>query len=412
MSTTEKINLSALKIHRDSEKHSTSNTSGNRKIIYVVAIIVLVVLILFLARGLFTSDPVVETTTATFLYPSQANQVLVASGYIVAQRKAAVASKGTGRLVRLNFIEGDQVKKNDIIAQIESSDIEAMLHQARANVELANATLDQSNAELQDAESNFNRIKMLFDKSTVSQSEFDIAEARFKRAAATVKSAEAGVRAYQAGVRSVEVQMENTRIRAPFDGTILTKNADVGEVVAPFGAASNSRGAVVMMADMSSLEVEADVSESNIEKISDGQPCEITLDAFPEKRYRGVVGKIVPTADRAKATVLTKVRFIDRDSRVLPEMSAKVSFLTEALSDSAASEKPKLVISAAAIVSKDGAKYVFVIKENVLARRNVTLGDAIGGSVEVLQGLSAGESVVLKPAENLTDGMKVKTGKE
>ena len=206
--------------------------------------------------------------------------------------------------------------------------------------------------------------------------------------------------------------MENTRIRAPFDGTILTKNADVGEVVAPFGAASNSRGAVVMMADMSSLEVEADVSESNIEKISDGQPCEITLDAFPEKRYRGVVGKIVPTADRAKATVLTKVRFIDRDSRVLPEMSAKVSFLTEALSDSAASAKPKLVISAAAIVSKDGAKYVFVIKENVLARRNVTLGNAIGGSIEVLQGLSAGESVVLKPAENLADGMKVKTGKE
>ena len=412
MSTTEKINLSALKIHRDSEKHSTGNASGNKKIIYAVAIIVLALLILFLVKGLFTSDPMVETTTATLLYPSQANQVLVASGYVVAQRKAAVASKGTGRLVRLNFIEGDQVKKNDIIAQIESSDIEAMLHQARANVELANATLDQSKAEQHDAESNFKRIKMLFEKSTVSQSEFDIAEARFKRAAATVKSAEAGVRAYQAGVRSVEVQMENTRIRAPFDGTILTKNADVGEVVAPFGAASNSRGAVVMMADMSSLEVEADVSESNIEKISDGQPCEITLDAFPEKRYRGVVGKIVPTADRAKATVLTKVRFIDRDSRVLPEMSAKVSFLTEALSDSAASAKPKLVISAAAIVSKDGAKYVFVIKENVLARRNVTLGNAIGGSIEVLQGLSAGESVVLKPAENLADGMKVKTGKE
>lgn len=411
MSTSEKIDLSALKIHRGADTEKRSASKNKKILLYAIGIIFLTLLMVF-ARAIFTSEPLVEVTTVTLQYPSQANQILVASGYVVAQRKAAVASKATGRLVELRVVEGDQVKKNDIIARIETSDIEATILQAKANVDVGRAEVSKAQAELHDASRNYNRSTSLFGEKTISQSEFDIAEARFRRATATVQSAEAGVKSYEAVLRAAYVQFENTLIRAPFDGTVLTKNADIGEVVAPFGASANSRGAVVTMADMNSLEVEADVSESNIERIHTDQPCEITLDAFPDKRYRGVVGKIVPTADRAKATVMTKVRFVDKDNRVLPEMSAKVSFLSQAISDSAASQKPKLVVNIAAVVSKDGSKAVYVIKDNIIRIREVTLGAVNGSTVEVLSGLSVGEKVVLKPAENLSDGMKVKTVKD
>jgi RND family efflux transporter MFP subunit len=158
---------------------------------------------------------------------------------------------------------------------------------------------------------------------------------------------------------------------------------------------------------MSSLEVEADVSESNIEKIHPDQPCEITLDAFPETRYRGVVHKIVPTADRAKATVLTKVRFEERDSRVLPEMRAKVSFLSKAVDKAAAAAPPKISVPAAAVTTRDSKKVVFVIKGEKVTEVPVVLGDVLGTGIEVKQGLGAGDKVVIHPSEKLSDGSKI-----
>lgn len=408
--SSDQVNLASLKIRREPEQSSAkSSSSRNKKIIYIIGAVVIIVVLIFLVKGLFSSVPKVETSVVTLVYPSQTNQVLVASGYVVAQRKAAVASKGTGRLEKLFVVEGDPVKKNDIIAQIESADIEAALSQAKANLEMGKALLQQAKAELTDAANNYERAKNLIKEGSISQSEFDMAEARFRRGTAMVASAEASVRAYGFGVRSAEVQLENMRIRAPFDGTVLTKNADVGEVVAPFGASLNARGAVVTIADMNSLEVEADVSESNIQKIKVDQPCEITLDAFPEKRYRGIVHKIVPTVDRAKATVMTKVQFIDRDNRVLPEMSAKVAFLTEAMTENDANQKMKLGLNPSAIISRNGIKYVFVVKDNILSLQQVTLGASIGSAIEVLSGLSAGEKVVIKPLESLSDGTKVIT---
>lgn len=331
--------LSKLRIERE-EEHRPSGVWG--KLIMLVLLLIIVGGGYFLYRGPLHLARQVEVTTVTSVYPSQASSILNASGYVVAQRKAEVASKATGRLVQLFVEEGSVVKKNAVVGRLESRDVEADLAQAKADVEVAKATMVQSDAE-------FARQKKLLDAQFTSRTDYDAAEATYKRAVASVASAEARV-------RSAEVNLDNTYIRAPFDGTVLTKNADVGEIVAPFGSAGNSRGTVVSMADMGSLQVEADVSESNIERIKVDQPCEITLDAFPEKRYRGVVHMIVPTADRAKATVLTKIRFLDQDERVLPEMSAKVAFLTEQITESQINAKPKLVVDPGAVIERNGKK--------------------------------------------------------
>ncbi len=215
-------------------------------------------------------------------------QVLTASGYVVAQRKAAIASKATGRIVYLGVVEGDRVTKNEIIARLEDADMRAAVEQARA-------TLRVNQADLNDAQRSYDRQKTLLAKNLSTQAEFDAAEAQLQRVAANIEVAKAGVAA-------AEVALENTLIRAPFDGTVLTKDADLGEMVVPMAASAGSKSAVVTIADMTSLQVEADVSESNIEHVTNHQPCEITLDAYPGARYEGYVDKIVPTADRSKAT--------------------------------------------------------------------------------------------------------------
>ena len=347
MSDSTQSDLSKLKIHHDAP--SSEPRRWPSVLMYVGGGVFLVLVVFFFLRTALSSAETVEISTVSMISPSQANAILTASGYVVAQRKASIASKATGRIVYLGYHEGDKVKQGDIIARIESQDVEAALAQAKADLEIAKA-------DLRDAEQSLSRAKQLLEGKLISQAEYDGAKARYDRVVATIQSREAGVNA-------ASVQLENTRIRAPFDGTILTKNADVGEVVAPFAAGASSRVAVVTIADMSSLEVEADVSESNIERITVEQPCEIVLDAYPDQRYRGVVDKIVPTADRAKATVLTKVRFIERDNRVLPEMSAKVHFLTKqtaAITDNI----PKLVLDPSAITTRENKKVVYIIKDD------------------------------------------------
>jgi len=402
--------LSFLKIDRNAP-HSTSNETKKRIIIFSAAGVLILAVTAFFLFGSASSAEYVELGTATLTTQAQESAVLTASGYVVAQRKAAVASKGTGRLEYLAVIEGDRVKKGDIIGRIESSDVEAALGQAKANYSLALSGLEQAKAEFEDAKNNFDRQKALFEQGSISKAEYDAANARYRRAVAGVASAEASIKFAEANIRSAEVQVENTYIRAPFDGVVLTKNANVGEVITPFGAAAGSRGAVVTMADMNSLEVEADVSESNIEKISEGQPCEITLDAYPEQRYSGYVNKIVPTADRAKATVLTKVRFNKLDKRVLPEMRAKVNFLRPSNNGAGNNSSPKLTVPASAIVTRNGQKVVFVVKDNVVTETPVTLGEVLGSRIEITQGVVNGDKVVLRPAETLKSGMKITTEK-
>ena len=407
-SETQKADLSSLRINRGAPESNGTGGSKKNFILYssIGAVLIIGAAILLLSGGMSSAEQI-ETATVSLTYPSQANTVLTASGYVVAQRKASVASKGTGRLEYLGVIEGDRVTKGTIIGRLEDSDVEAALGQAKASLAVARAVVDQVKAELDDATANFEREKSLYSQNLASKADYDPANARYKKAAAGVVSAEASVSAAEAAVRSAEVQVEYTNIRAPFDGTVLTKDADVGDVITPFGAAAGSRGDLVTLADMSSLEVEADVSESNIEKVHTGQPCEITLDAISDKRYHGIVHKIVPTADRAKATVLTKVQFQDRDELVLPEMSAKVIFLNKEPEKSTENSTPKISVPVSAVTTRDGKKVAFLLRNESVVETPVVVGEEMGNSIEIKQGLSVGDKVVLHPSEKLSSGSKI-----
>ena len=394
--TTEKTDLSTLRIDRERHEESVSNKKRKTITLGAIAIVAIALGAFVWFSGILTPAQEVEVTTVTLTYPSFANAVLTASGYVVAQQKASLASKATGRLVYLGVEEGDKVRKNDIIARIEDQDVVAALAQARANFEVAKADFDDARQWLE-------RQRTMYASGTTSKADLDAAEARFKRVEASIKAAEANV-------RSSEVALENTRIRAPFDGTVLTKNANVGEVVAPF-AAGSSRAAVVTIADMSSLEVEADVSEANITRVKPGAPCEITLDAYPEIRYQGFVHKIVPTADRAKATVLTKVRFTERDERVLPEMSAKVTFLSKQLEKGEADVQPKLTVPSSAVATRDGREIVLLVREDRVIETPVKTAGRIGDRTVIEEGVAQGDQVVATPNPSLTANTKIKIKK-
>jgi len=390
---TKDADLSSLRIDRSSQGAKTprKTRSIGKILAWILAGMILIFGAIFL-KDVFNPGVEVQLATVSLSSPAQANAVLTASGYVVARRKAAVASKGTGTLVFLGVDEGDRVKKGQVIARLDDSDVMATLQRSRENLRLAQA-------DLNDAKQSQERMRILLKEGAVAQAEFDSAEARYQRVVATIDAA-------RFAVKEAEVAVENTRIIAPFDGTVLKKNADVGEIVAPLAGAASSKAAVVTIADMASLEVEADVSEANITRVSGEQNCEIALDAYPQQRYPGYVSKIVPTADRAKATVLVKIRFRDYDQRVLPEMSAKVTFLA-AGSPANTESKPVLTVPAAAVTTRDGRQVIFQIKDDRAVEIPVTTGEKLGSLLEIKSGLKEGDKVIAKVDEQINNGAKV-----
>lgn len=372
--------------------------------------IIAVVILVLAGIGLKLAGPqTVETATVTSAYPSQNFTLLNATGYVVPQRKAAVASKAQGRLEWLGVLEGSRVKKDEIIARIESRDVEASAAQARAQVQVAEANLALQQAELRDADINLRRSKELLAPAAISQQQYDSDLARYNKARASISNSEASIASAKANARAAEVAVEQTVVRAPFDGVVLIKHANVGDNITPFSAAADTKGAIVTIADMSTLEVEADVAESNIAKITVEQPCEVLLDALPNLRQEGRVSRIVPTVDRSKATVLVKIRFVDRDPRVLPDMSAKIAFLSKPVAP--AENKPQTAIQPSAVVERDGKPVVFLVQDGRAKQVPVTRGGKIGELLAV-QGVKPGDVVVLAPSEKLGDGSKVSVAKK
>lgn len=348
----------------------------------------------------------VQAAPVVVAYPSQQFVVLNATGYVVAQRKASISSKATGRVEWLGVAEGSRVKEGDVIARIDSRDVVAQADAAQANVRAAQAALAQAQAEETDALAQLKRANDLLAKGFVSAASVDTAKARADRAVAGVASAKANIGAAESAARNALVAVDYTVIRAPFDGVILSKSANVGDLVTPFSNAADSKGAVVSMADMSTLEVEADVSEASLAKIQVGQPAEIVLDALPGVRFRGRISRMVPTIDRAKATVMTKVRFDTIDPRVLPEMSAKVSFLSQDVT--AEQQKPLLAVNPAALVRRDGRAVLFVVRDDRAVAVPVTEGAKLSDLVAIAGDVKAGDRAVLRPPETLQAGALVK----
>ena len=384
--------LSSLRIDKD-KKFDDAPRSKIWLILIWIAVIAVVVIAYFLLKKKVAPATSVKVGTAELLTGSAAQADLVATGYVVAQRKAEVASKGTGRLVYLGFDEGDVVKKSQVIASLDNEDMKANLEQAQAN-------LQQAVVDTLDSRRNFERQKGLFDRGAIPRSLLEDSETKYQGSLARHSAAKAALRA-------ADVALENTYIRAPFDGTILTKNADIGDIVAPFASSASSKGSVVTLADMTSLEVEADVSESYIYKVSVGQRCEIILDAYPNETYPAKVKKIVPTADRSRATVLTKVSFDKIDDKVLPEMSARVNFFMSNEMQPDSPNQGALVIPKEAITTRDDKKVVFVIEGEIVRMRDVTIGRELGNVMEITQGVSRGDRVVLSPPGKMIDGEKI-----
>ncbi len=394
--------LSKLRIDRSL---APVQTRRRRRWLWLTAIAVIVIL----GGAWFALQPravAVQTTPIVTTYPSQQFVVLNSTGYVVAQRKAAISSKASGRLEWLGVAEGTRVKAGEVIARLDARDVAAQLDAALANVMVAKAALEQAEAENRDAAVSLKRTQDLVAKRFLAESALDQAKARADRAVAGVASGKAALVAAGANSRNARVAVDYTQIRAPFDGIILSKSANVGDLVTPFSSAADSKGSVVSMADMSTLEVEADVAESSLSKIQVGQPAEVTLDALPDARFRGSVSRMVPTVDRAKATVMTKVRFDAIDPRVLPEMSAKVSFLSQPIT--AEQQKPLTAVSPEALAQRDGRTVVLVVRDGKAVEVPVTPGSRIADLTAISGEVKTGEKAVLKPGPELKNGALVK----
>lgn len=399
MNTTD---LSQLTISRE-QKAFKGKGAGRKKWVVGVALVV-VAIGAKLAWRAGSGEQVVETTLVAAAFPSQSITALNATGRVSAQRKAAVSTKATGRLEFLGVQEGSQVKAGQVLARIENKDVSAANDQAQAALRAAKANLEQGLAELRDADANLKRSEDLSNRNFISGAALDAAKARADKARAVVASLNGAIGVAEANVRASNVNVEQTLIRAPFDGVVLTKNANVGDIITPFSSAADTKGAVVNIADMSTLEIEADVSEISLGKIAVAQPVEIQLDAFPDIRLLGKVSRIVPTVDRSKATVLVKVEFVEKDTRVLPDMSAKVAFLTRELKPG--ERKAVTAVQPAAIAKRNGKDVMFLFENDKARMVPIVRKEKVGDLVQV-DGVKPGDKVVLNPGDKLADGAKV-----
>jgi len=316
-----------------------------------------------------------------------------ANGYVVARTKASVSAQITGRLEYIGVHEGSPVRRGEVIARVESNDYRAALAAAEANV-------GQFVAQLAQAKRDLGRAETLREQQLISESDLEDARTR-------AQVLEAQLAAARAEVALARANFENTRVRAPFDGTVLRKDAEVGEIVSPASAGGGlTRTAIVTMADLRTLEVEVDVNEAYIAQVRGDQAARITLDAYPDTSFAGRVRQVVPTADRQKATVQVKVSILDRDPRILPEMGAKVVFARDREAVPVAPRR--VTVPASAVVSGQRGAVVWVVVEGRAGARPVELGPAQGDRVEVRRGLDGGESVVLQPTEALKEGARVR----
>lgn len=377
---------------------------------WTAGIAVLVVAAGFAAMRWANAPVAVETATVTTAYPTASFTELNATGRVSAFRKAAVSTKATGRLEWLGVQEGSRVKAGEVIARLENRDVAASHDSSVAAANAARANLEQGEAELRDAKVAYERAKDLFEKKFIAEAAVDTARARYEKAQASISSLKASIGVAEANSRQAAVALEQTLIRAPFDGIVLTKNANVGDIITPFSSAAESKGAVVNMADMDTLEVEADVSEASISKIKVGMPTEIQLDAYPNLRLLGEVSRIVPTVDRAKATLLVKVAFKEKDPRALPDMSARVAFLARA--PEAAERKPVVAVRADAVAKRGDRSVVYVLDGKNVAKEVGVGNPAKVGDLLQVANVKAGDKVAINPPEKLRDGAAVAIAKK
>jgi len=331
--------------------------------------------------------------------------LLNGSGYVTARRKATVSSKVTGKVIEVLVEEGMKVEAGQILARLDSSNVDKNLHLVEAQADSARKATAETKANLEQAERELRRVSQLATNKVASESELDRADAEAKSLRARLARQEADAAVAEREVALWKQQMEDTIIRAPFSGIVTTKDAQPGEMISPVSAGSGfTRTGICTIVDMSSLEIEVDVNESYINRVQPAQPVEAMLDSYPDWRIPAKVIAIIPTADRQKATVKVRVGFEKLDPRILPDMSVKVAFQSGGEAQAA---RPRMTIPKSALRERDGRDIVWVVRGERAERRAVTLGTTRDNEVTIAAGLNGGEKVVVEGAESLVDGSKV-----
>lgn len=412
--TTPAHDLSKLRINRDAPPPGVRRALVRNLILAALAVLLVVVVVVLMRGG---GAPTVQVAVVAIVSggggASPGSASVTANGYVVARTRASVSAKVAGRLAYLGVSEGSRVRAGEVIARLENADYQAQVTQAEA-------ALATSQAELVEAETDRDQLaresKRLTDiraqnAALVSPQEVEAAQSRAAQGEARANAAQARVRLADAGLVYARASLENTLVRAPFSGTVLRKEAEVGEVVAPSVGGGLTRGAVVTMADLGTLEVEVDVNEAYIARVRGEQPARITLDAYPDTSFRGRVRQVVPTADRQRATVQVKVAITDRDPRILPEMGARVDFLEPdtAPAERATPDRPRIRVPATAVRDGGSGPMVWIVRNGELEPRNVQAGPVSGGFREIRSGLSGGELLLTGGVDNPRAGMRVKT---
>lgn len=346
----------------------------------------------------------VQVTEVSSVSPAQASIELTSTGYVVPQVISKVGAKIAGRIVTVHVTEGQHVEKGELLVELDAADRQAQVRSAKARVASAQARVATARANVAETLMQAERQRKLSSLGAAPAANADDLDARATVLRETVKAAEAEVAASQAEVQALQVDLGYLEIRAPISGTIISKPPEAGELIG--NGESNDKQ--LEIADFNSIRVETDIPEGRLHMVKSGSPCEIVLDAFPKQRYRGEAVEISPRVDRAKASVKVKVKFLDDATGVLPDMSARVSFLTEALQADKLAEPPRTVVPESAVVQRGGAKVVFVIEGDAVRMSTVKLGPPFGGGFELLDGPPPGTKLVSQPSAELKDGQRIK----
>jgi len=401
--TPSRPDLSGLRI--DERARETSGTPTGRLVLIGAAVVLAVVVALLLVRG---RPPVVEVAAARAATSGEAVTLLNASGYVTPRLRATIAAKITARVVDVLVDEGMVVTKGQLLARLDDSDAQRRLDGARTARDAIAAAIANLEVNLNNAARELRRQQDLEREGVASVQALDLARTTAESLRAQIAAAREQVKAADAQIAVAQQDVDNCTVRAPFGGVVVSKDAQVGEMVSPISAGGGfTRTGIATIVDMASIEVEVDVNESYIARVVPGQRVEAVLDAYPEWRIPSKVRTVIPTADRQKATVKVRISFDTLDPRILPDMGVKVSFL--------ASEQPGRVAAAvgvlvpkAALRPSDGNQVVFVLRDGALERRAVRVGDTRGENVEITAGLASGDRVVINGPERLRDGQKVR----
>lgn len=409
-----KPDLGSLRIRDDQRGKSAMR----KRLVYAAVPVILFVAIVGAAFALRTQKPVVQTATVAKPDTGGPQTALNASGYVTPRQRATIAAKITGRVTAVYFDEGTRVKEGQLLATLDDSDYKRALDSTKADRDSAQAAIADFEVQLRYAEVELKRAQQLHDGGIGTQEALDNAGTNADSLRAKIALARQQVAASEARIAEAQQAVDNCIIRAPFAGIVVSKDAQVGEMVSPNSAGGGfTRTGIATIVDMNSNEIEVDVNESYIARVREGQAVKATLDAFPDSPYGAKVRTVIPTADRQKATVKVRISFLKLDDKILPDMGVKVAFLEEpkpAAVKNGAEKVPDAVayIPKSAVRSDSNASFVYLIKDGALERRAVSLGTDRGTDVGVLAGLAPGDSIVVKGPENLRDGEKVEIGQQ